>query len=53
MSDKDKLDRLISACNFMLDVLDLVQFRDAAGLRLYHTHPAYERLQQTLDEVTK
>ena len=40
MSDKDKLDLLISACNFMLDVCDLVQFRDAAGLRLYHTHPA-------------
>lgn len=48
-----KLEKLISACNFMMDVLDNIQFIDPSGFRLHREHPAYERLQEVLNDVTK
>lgn len=53
IEDGRRLEKLISAANFMMDVLDNIQFRDASGLRLHEQHPAYCRLQEVLDEVTK
>jgi hypothetical protein len=40
--------KMLCASNYMLDILDVVQFRDAANMRLHEGHPAYEKLQLSI-----